>query len=214
MNTADIRSISFNTFSKGSYTKGNSLIKFLPVEILEIIQNNYVMNNFTFVEMVRYRLNKSFFNNFDITLINDDELYEIIEECCVIGNIDILIWLFENKKIYIKHNRLYLNLASKYGHLEVVKWLHENRNDGCSSHAMDHAASNGHIEVVKWLHENRTEGCTIWAMDLASKNGHIEVVKWLHENRTEGCTENAMDCLLYTSPSPRDRQKSRMPSSA
>ena len=25
---------------------------------------------------------------------------------------------------------------------------------------------------------------------------------------------NVMDCLLYTSPSPRDRQKSRMPSSA
>ena len=27
-------------------------------------------------------------------------------------------------------------------------------------------------------------------------------------------TEHAMRCLLYTSPSPRDRQKSRMPSSA
>ena len=27
-------------------------------------------------------------------------------------------------------------------------------------------------------------------------------------------TENAQPCLLYTSPSPRDRQKSRMPSSA
>ena len=26
--------------------------------------------------------------------------------------------------------------------------------------------------------------------------------------------EKLMDCLLYTSPSPRDRQKSRMPSSA
>ena len=26
--------------------------------------------------------------------------------------------------------------------------------------------------------------------------------------------EEAFDCLLYTSPSPRDRQKSRMPSSA
>ena len=26
--------------------------------------------------------------------------------------------------------------------------------------------------------------------------------------------ENHMSCLLYTSPSPRDRQKSRMPSSA
>ena len=27
-------------------------------------------------------------------------------------------------------------------------------------------------------------------------------------------TERGSDCLLYTSPSPRDRQKSRMPSSA
>ena len=27
-------------------------------------------------------------------------------------------------------------------------------------------------------------------------------------------TSDARDCLLYTSPSPRDRQKSRMPSSA
>ena len=33
----------------------------------------------------------------------------------------------------------------------------------------------------------------------------------------EGCSSlkaYCMDCLLYTSPSPRDRQKSRMPSSA
>ena len=42
------------------------------------------------------------------------------------------------------------------------------------------------------------------------------VIGYLHrgmekiaENRT-----NVMFCLLYTSPSPRDRQKSRMPSSA
>ena len=26
--------------------------------------------------------------------------------------------------------------------------------------------------------------------------------------------DNSIDCLLYTSPSPRDREKSRMPSSA
>ena len=30
---------------------------------------------------------------------------------------------------------------------------------------------------------------------------------------TIDCTDD-IDCLLYTSPSPRDRQKSRMPSSA
>ena len=30
----------------------------------------------------------------------------------------------------------------------------------------------------------------------------------------QGATGELSDCLLYTSPSPRDRQKSRMPSSA
>ena len=30
----------------------------------------------------------------------------------------------------------------------------------------------------------------------------------------QGRSEEEKDCLLYTSPSPRDRQKSRMPSSA
>ena len=35
----------------------------------------------------------------------------------------------------------------------------------------------------------------------------------LIKNTTSG-TDGALTCLLYTSPSPRDRQKSRMPSSA
>ena len=32
--------------------------------------------------------------------------------------------------------------------------------------------------------------------------------------RLYSCDQHAHTCLLYTSPSPRDRQKSRMPSSA
>src|SRR3989337_934342 len=51
-------------------------------------------------------------------------------------------------------------------------------------------AKNGHIELVKWLHENRMEGCTIWAMEWAAQNGHLDIVKWLHENRREGCTND------------------------
>jgi hypothetical protein len=38
------------------------------------------------------------------------------------------------------------------------------------------------LEVVKWLHENRTEGCTPYAMHFAAREGHLEVVKWLHQN--------------------------------
>ena len=57
---------------------------------------------------------------------------------------------------------------------------------------MGWAASNGHLEIVRWLSENRTEGCTRYAMSRAAENGHLEIVKWLHENRTEGCSEDAM----------------------
>ena len=35
-----------------------------------------------------------------------------------------------------------------------------------------------------------------------------------HPNGTKAQEGQISDCLLYTSPSPRDRQKSRMPSSA
>lgn len=40
---------------------------------------------------------------------------------------------------------------------------------------MDEAAKNGYLEVVKWLHEHRTEGCTGGAMDMASRHGYLEV---------------------------------------
>ena len=35
-----------------------------------------------------------------------------------------------------------------------------------------------------------------------------------YESELDGTVQQGMICLLYTSPSPRDRQKSRMPSSA
>jgi hypothetical protein len=44
---------------------------------------------------------------------------------------------------------------------------------------MDYAAYSRHLEVVKWLHANRDEGCTTDAMDDAAANGHTEVVEWL-----------------------------------
>ena len=44
--------------------------------------------------------------------------------------------------------------------------------------------------------------CTRYNLPLLTKNYIVEIQQ-LH-----------LDCLLYTSPSPRDRQKSRMPSSA
>lgn len=39
--------------------------------------------------------------------------------------------------------------------------------------------------MVKWLHYNCTEGCTTFAVDGAAAGGHLDVIKFLIENRTE-----------------------------
>ena len=46
----------------------------------------------------------------------------------------------------------------------------------------------------------------------AAKKGSLELSKKAEEDLMQWAMDNG--CLLYTSPSPRDRQKSRMPSSA
>ncbi|EGG24296.1 hypothetical protein DFA_06446 [Cavenderia fasciculata] len=57
---------------------------------------------------------------------------------------------------------------------------------------MDKAAENDRLEVVKWLHVNRTEGCTPQALELACQNGHIDIVRWLLLNRTEKPTDRCL----------------------
>ena len=49
------------------------------------------------------------------------------------------------------------------------------------------------------------------AIDIFKKKENFEIVLLFSKNRI---ITLSTDCLLYTSPSPRDRQKSRMPSSA
>ena len=50
---------------------------------------------------------------------------------------------------------------------------------------MDKAARHGHLDVVQWLHEHRQEGCTKNAMDWAAMNGQLNVVQWLRDHYQE-----------------------------
>ena len=52
-----------------------------------------------------------------------------------------------------------------------------------------------------------------WMDDVEEKD-IIKVVRHMVTNRIQQSDQIGNSCLLYTSPSPRDRQKSRMPSSA
>jgi hypothetical protein len=40
----------------------------------------------------------------------------------------------------------------------------------------------GHFEVIKWLHINRFEGCTTDAINYATENDHLDITDWLKSN--------------------------------
>ena len=42
--------------------------------------------------------------------------------------------------------------------------------------AIDSAAQMGQLKMIKWLFENRTEGCSVAAMDLAAMGGQFNKV--------------------------------------
>ncbi|EGG18674.1 hypothetical protein DFA_04170 [Cavenderia fasciculata] len=95
-----------------------------------------------------------------------------------------------------------IDLSSTHGHLNVLKFLHENRSEGCSMSAINGAAMNGHIEVVKFLYFNREDwkrgiqkNHQLNLMDIVSNYGHFEILKFLNENRSipATCSTNCMD---------------------
>ena len=72
------------------------------------------------------------------------------------------------------------------------------------------------VSALVWLGEevDSTGENTVYRWTaLAVDTGEVSLKGWAVEPLVIGFLP-AMDCLLYTSPSPRDRQKSRMPSSA
>ncbi|EFA81410.1 hypothetical protein PPL_05395 [Heterostelium album PN500] len=80
-----------------------------------------------------------------------------------------------------------LDHLNYYNYIESVKWLQSHSYPlTATTNAMDTACRLGNLEVVKYLHYNRSEGCTMEAIDISIENDHVEVVKFLYQNRTEG----------------------------
>ena len=66
--------------------------------------------------------------------------------------------------------------------------------------------------TIKWLEVILRWGHVLFAILWV---GNSFLFNYLDNNLNKNITSDDIDgCLLYTSPSPRDRQKSRMPSSA
>ena len=105
-------------------------------------------------------------------------------------------------------------------------WSVENQPDGSLIGSRDLKTSNGGKEM---LFTPDYPGDYSIELIISKYGDEIDVQKFLFTildekitskkndgENTEGKDDNEdwLDCLLYTSPSPRDRQKSRMPSSA
>ena len=84
-------------------------------------------------------------------------------------------------------------------------------------HVLINGASGGvgpfAVQVAKALGAEVTGVCSTDKVDMVRSIGADHVIDYTKEDFTRG-SERYDVCLLYTSPSPRDRQKSRMPSSA
>jgi hypothetical protein len=63
--------------------------------------------------------------------------------------------------------------------LDCVTFLCEN---GCPSNidACNRASEYGHLEVLKYLHEVAHAPWSEWSVRGSARNGHLEVLKYLH----------------------------------
>ena len=73
-------------------------------------------------------------------------------------------------------------------------------------------------ELIVKLVEEKLASSSNYLVDVAVQPGNIIVVEIDNDESVciDDCVELSryLDCLLYTSPSPRDMRRSRMPSSA
>ena len=110
-----------------------------------------------------------------------------------------LIRYIEDSQQTISH---YLALLQTFGYVYDTHWLpHDAQNKTIGSNGRS-------IEEIV-----RNAGFKTKIIPKTSVVDSINAARTLFRN----CyfdRDNCYDCLLYTSPSPRDRQKSRMPSSA
>jgi hypothetical protein len=71
--------------------------------------------------------------------------------------------------------------AARNGHLECLKYLHEDVKAPWDSETAYWAARNGHLHILEYLVEREYDEFDKYACSCAAYNGHLECLKYLHE---------------------------------
>jgi hypothetical protein len=96
--------------------------------------------------------------------------------------------------------------AALNGHLECLKYLHEEAKAPWSSRTASWAASNGHLHILEYLVERKYDRYDEYACECAAKHGHLDCLKYLHETAKapwdeeairEAHKNNHLECVQY-----------------
>ncbi|CAL6403011.1 unnamed protein product [Bathycoccus prasinos] len=71
--------------------------------------------------------------------------------------------------------------AAFNGHLECLKYLHEEAKAPWDSVTASLAAKNGQLHILEYLVERKYDKFSAWACECAAKYGHLDCLKYLHE---------------------------------
>jgi len=96
--------------------------------------------------------------------------------------------------------------AAKNGHLECLKYLHEEAKAPWDWRSAAWAAEYGHLHILEYLVERKFDKYDAWACMLAARNGHLDCLKYLHETAKapwnaravrEAHENNQTECVQY-----------------
>ena len=96
--------------------------------------------------------------------------------------------------------------AAWKGHLEVLKYLHEEAKAPWDWRTATCAAGNGHLHTLEYLVERKYDKYSEWTCMHAAENGHLVCLKYLHETAKapwnkeavrEANENNHPECVQY-----------------
>jgi hypothetical protein len=119
------------------------------------------------------------------------------------NKLELLEWAREEKKC--EWNQWTINLAARQGNLEMVKYCVANECP-VDENACGFAAENGHLEVLKYFHEEAKAPWDASTAAWAAENGHLHILEYLVERKYDEYSGYAcwyaakfghLDCLKY-----------------
>jgi hypothetical protein len=91
--------------------------------------------------------------------------------------------------------------AARNGHLECLKYLHEEAKASWDSRTASYAAENGHLHILKYLVEREYKYYNPDVCRSAAEQGHLDCLKFLHETAKAPWDSDAVRSAYYKNQS-------------